>query len=454
MGHLPDEGDGPSVSPVSEQEWSRMLSRIEGRKVIPVIGESLTIMSRGSPPQEMGLAACLASELGLAGAPPSSLNELAFRYLQVNPRGIEDLYVAIYEALPTSPTIAIPEPLRKLAQIRAFNLFITTSCDPYLALALNEVRFGRRSSGSTRVLAYERNRGVDIPERFSELDYPIVYHLFGKAQAAPLFAVTDEDVLEFVHSLQAPERQPPNLAQALRDQRLLVLGTRLSGWLARFFLRATANERLSKAKRADYLVDQAAPADPDQILFFEHFGDVKVIPMLASRFVDELSTRWGAKHPEALAAANVPTPSIPPNAGEVFLSYAREDVAVAQTLRERLEREAGVRVWLDKEAMRGGDDWERRIADALRACAVCVPVISSNVKVGTYRYVRSEWTQALKLRDGMRAGSAFVQPLVIDDTRADDDAIVPEIRALHWRRLQDEGDMKLFVAEVRAGAQK
>jgi hypothetical protein len=57
-----------------------MLLRIEDRKVIPVIGESLTLMSRGEPPEEMGLAAYLAAELRLGGAPPSSLNELAVRW--------------------------------------------------------------------------------------------------------------------------------------------------------------------------------------------------------------------------------------------------------------------------------------------------------------------------------------------------------------------------------------
>jgi hypothetical protein len=446
---------GSVTPPISEQEWIRILRRIEDHMVIPVIGEHLTTMKRADSSQELGLAAYLGTELGLGGEPPRSLNDLAFRYLQENPRGIEDLYVAIYDALRTAKDFPLPIPLKQLAEIRDFNVFVTTSFDPYLAIALNEVRFNNRLSGSTRVLAYERNREVDIPEKYKELDYPVVYHLFGRAQAAPLFAVTDEDVLEFMHTLQAPECQPPHLSEALRDQRLLILGTRLTGWLTRFFLRVSSAERLSKARRADYLVDDSANADREQALFFEHFGEVKVLPITATSFIDELSRRWRARHPEVGAAPTSPgTSVVPPTAGEVFISYASEDLAVATKLRERLEREAGVRVWLDREALRGGDQWERRIADTLKSCAVCVPVISANVKSGSFRYVRVEWQEALRLRSGKRADADFVLPLVADDTRPDDPALDPEIRALHWRRLQDAEDMSRFISDVQTSVHR
>jgi hypothetical protein len=365
------------------------------------------------------------------------------------------LYVAISDALRAVKNFPLPTPLKQLAEIRDFNLFVTTSSDPYLALALNEVRFNNRLSGSTQVLAYARSKEVDIPEKYRDLDHPVVYHLFGKAQAAPLFAVTDEDVLEFMHKLQDPECQPPHLSDALREQRLLILGTRLTGWLTRFFLRVSSAKRLSEAKRTDYLVDLLAKADREQALFFEQFGKVKVLPITAISFIDELSRRWHARHPEVMAAPTSPGASlVPPTGGEVFISYAREDLAVATMLRERLEREAGVRVWLDKDSLRGGDQWERLIADTLRSCAVCVPVVSASVKSGSFRYVRVEWQEALRLRSGRRADTAFVLPLVVDDTRPDDPALDPEIRALHWRRLQDAEDMRRFIADVQTSVQR
>lgn len=436
---------------VTEAEWDRMLRRVADRKVIPVIGEHLTLMSPGAPP-EASLAAHLAAKLDLPGPPTASLNELAFRYLQRFPRGLDDLYADVFRALPTDDAVPLPRPLRQLAEVRDFELFVSTSFDPYLALALNEVRFGRRSSGSTQVLAYDGTGAVDIPESFTALDHPIVYHLFGKAQTTPIFAVTDEDVLEFVHKLQAPDRQPPNLFNALREHRILVLGTRLTGWLTRFFVRISSPDRLRDARRADYVVDPTAGADPDQTLFFEHFGEVKLLPMSPTQFVDELWRRWTAAHGGGAAGDRPCAARTALDRGEIFLSYASEDLAVARAMRERLEREAGVRVWLDKESLRGGHDWEARIADVLRGCAACVLLVSAHVKTGAHRFVRTEWREAVQLAKGRNADRPFILPLLVDDTRHDDPALDADVRRLHWRRLGDEEDLRRFVAEVRAAA--
>jgi hypothetical protein len=439
---------------ISEAEWSRILNRIATGQVVPVIGEHLTVMSSGTPPREMTLATYLAERLDLPGPPTASLDEIAFRYLQKKPHGLEDLYADIVEKLPTGDSVALPKPLMQLAEIRDFKFFLSTSFDPYMALALNEVRFGRRSSGSTRELAYEGSQSVDIPDRIDELDYPLVYHLFGMTNATTSFAVTDEDVLETMHSLQASERQPPHLMSVLRKKRLLVLGTRLTGWLTRFFLRISSADRLLLAQRADVIVDPAATADADQALFFEHVGAVKLLPMAPVRFIDELVRRWRAR-PHVTDGTTGPHPGGRlAGRGEVFLSYASEDRAVVTRLREQLEREAGVRVWLDKDELRGGDQWERHIADTLHDCAVCIPVVSASAKSGVYRFVRTEWEQAVRLQVGHRADQTFIIPLVIDDTRPDDPALSPEIRALHWRRLHDDEDMRRFIAEVRSAVEK
>jgi hypothetical protein len=45
-------------------------------------------------------------------------------------------------------------------------------------------------------------------------------------------------------------------------------------------------------------------------------------------------------------------------------------------------------------------------------------------------------------------------PLVVDDTRPDDPAVDPELRALHWRRLGSDDDMQRFIAEVRAAVER
>jgi hypothetical protein len=438
----------PDPQPISDGEWNKLLSRIERGNVIPVIGEALSVVHWGDPPVERPLGEHLAQSVAKlnrwSGAPPRTLNELVYRYMAENRLSIDDLYVDIFTCLRDMGGCPLPAPLLKLAAIRGFSLFVSTTFDSYMASALGEVRFGRRDSESTMVRSYQADSSVDIP-KFGELDHPVVYHLFGRAQAGAGFAATDEDVLEFMHMLQDPDRQPRKLFDALHEGRLLVIGCGLSGWLARFFLRISSANRLLRESRADYLVEGATSEQRDQVLFFEHFGGAKVLGGPAIEFVDELYRRWKERHPDT-------QPSKPPRSGatsvsaqcDVFLSYAREDFEITKTLRERLETTGKIKVWIDAEGIRGGDQWEEKIEAALKACTLFVPILSRSVNIGQYRFVRKEWLCALDRQKGMRGDVTYILPLVIDGTRPDDPGFPPGIAATNWVRLEREEDMDAF----------
>ena len=113
---------------------------------------------------------------------------------------------------------------------------ITLMFDSLMVDALNQTRFG--SEARTLELAFSPARADDLPREWSRAETPIVYHLLGKLSAAPEYAVTDEDVLEFVTSLQSEVRRPNLLFDELRGSHLLVIGAALPDWLARFFLSA------------------------------------------------------------------------------------------------------------------------------------------------------------------------------------------------------------------------
>jgi hypothetical protein len=71
---------------------------------------------------------------------------------------------------------------------------------------------------------------------------------------------------------------------------------------------------------------------------------------------------------------------------QVFLSYARDDVARAKALAVAIER-AGYSVWWDRELV-GGAEYSREIDDALKAADVVI-VLWSKVSVGS-AWVRDE----------------------------------------------------------------
>jgi hypothetical protein len=56
---------------------------------------------------------------------------------------------------------------------------------------------------------------------------------------------------------------------------------------------------------------------------------------------------------ESPKSASTPT-------GAVFLSYASQDAEAAQKICDAL-RAAGIEAWFDKNELRGGDVWDRRL---------------------------------------------------------------------------------------------
>ncbi len=77
----------------------------------------------------------------------------------------------------------------------------------------------------------------------------------------------------------------------------------------------------------------------------------------------------------------------------VFLSYAAQDAEAAQRICEAL-CSAGVEVWFDRSALRGGDMWDQRIRREVRDCELFVPVISANTTSRREGYFRLEWDLA------------------------------------------------------------
>src|SRR5436853_303282 len=129
-----------------------------------------------------------------------------------------------------------------------------------------------------------------------------------------------------------------------------------------------------------------------------------------------------------------PKPSSAPTRA-VFLSYSSQDAEAAQRICEAL-RSAGIEVWFDQSELRGGDAWDRMIRKQIKACALFIPVISDHTHERREGYFRLEWKLALDRSNLISATRAFLVPVVIDDTREDDEEVPEKIREVHWTRLE------------------
>jgi TolB-like protein len=131
------------------------------------------------------------------------------------------------------------------------------------------------------------------------------------------------------------------------------------------------------------------------------------------------------------AAGPVDSPRPPPS---VFLSYASEDRAAAQALRDALQA-LGLEVWYDESGLDGGDAWDQKIRRRIRECDFFMPLISAQTEGRPEGYFRREWRLAVERTLDMADDHPFLLPVVIDDT-AQAGARVPErFLAVQWMRV-------------------
>ncbi len=444
-----------------DRNWAQLLARIKDRLVVPIVGPDLVLVEHEGDvlPLERYVALELANQLDLAqavGAAPT-LNQVMCAYFEHIPAG--ETRSTPYTLVPDilrQAKFSPPAPLCQLAEITDFTLFVTTTFDPLLADALNLVRFGGEKGTSS--IIYRYNKREDLNCTVAELrdrGQPTVFHLLGQASASPTYVLTEEDLLEFLYALQSAEYRPKNLMAELAEHDLLMIGEHFPDWLARFFLRATKSKKLSGYQDfTEILADSGTAREPGLVTFLNHFSThTRIFPGGdAVEFVAELHRRWRREHPEVVARAKapfVPPPrEIPKQA--IFLSYAREDMEAVKRIKAGLEK-AGLPVWFDMEQIKGGQDWERRIAENVKSCTLFMPVMSQHTAAQTRdAYFRVEWNGAIERTQRMKSGEVFITPIVVDDlSRQVASGEFPEGLKLHIERVES-GDLAPALLEYLA----
>lgn len=294
-----DKGHVPGTARQDEERsWDQLLQFIEEGRVVPIIGQELLRVRMEGRDESLYayLARRLADYLHVSAndlPEGGELNAVACRYIRgPGHRDVEDIYSALKIVLSEQADLPIPEPLSKLAEIEPLKLFVSTTFDGLMEQALNRTRFG--GERKTQVLPYSPETVVDLPCEMSRLERPLVFHLLGRISAVPDYAVTDEDLLEFVHALQSKATRPETLFDELKRQQLLVIGSNFPDWLARFFFRTTAGARLSQARSKRFLVGTAVCADDELLNFMLNFSSKTIVFRSgdAAAFVEQLHARW------------------------------------------------------------------------------------------------------------------------------------------------------------------
>jgi hypothetical protein len=97
----------------------------------------------------------------------------------------------------------------------------------------------------------------------------------------------------------------------------------------------------------------------------------------------------------------------------VFICYAREDTKAAKRLYTDLKK-AGLNPWLDKENIRGVQNWRNAIKDGINRNRFFIPLLSSvsTIKKG---YLQKELRNALDVVDEYLPDAIFIIPVKLDE---------------------------------------
>ena len=428
------------MTTLDDDAWDDLLSFIEERRVIPIVGPELLQVSTDRGPRLLfdWAAEKLAARLNVRTAElpqPYTLNDVVCVFLAGRGRR-EEAYVRLRSIIKDA-NFEPPLALRHLAAITDFDLFVSTTSDSLLESAINLERFAGASA--TDVLSYSPNRVVDLTSERDGLQRPVVYHLFGRLSASPTYVISDEDLLEFICALQSEHLVPEKLFYELEHNHLLFIGSNFTNWLARLFLRMAKRQRLSDPRDVgEVLADDHSSQDERLVAFLQQVSVRTRIYVGAERFVEELHGRWQARHRPAAVARPAPVRFLPPARempdNAVFISYAREDLQAVQQIKAGLEA-AGITTWFDIDRLEGGDDYDRKIQHNIARCSYFIPVVSVTTQRRLEGYFRREWSYAIDRARNMADGALFVLPVSIDATTAAEALVPDKFKALHFTQL-------------------
>jgi hypothetical protein len=422
----------------SNYRWNTWLDYVREREVVPILGSELvTVEDEGQTVSlDLWIARRLAQKYNLAPVPnePRSLNTAVSTILLQHIETEAIVYADVRDIV-RDGVLQPSESLRKLASITDFDLFVTTTFDPLMEMALNEIRF--KGAAKTVVIKNSLRKVDDLPDDYSAGVTTLV-HLMGHMSNPPYFAVTDNDELEFLCRLQNKATRPERLFAYLKEKHLLVLGGRFPDWAGRLVLRTMRNDNLHKRAypTMETLVDKLSAGDQSLAWFVGHFSkSTTIYPQGGSAaFIDELHRRW-TEDRERRFPEQAPSPQrkqITPGNRVVFISYTRPDYEAARTMKLELERR-GFDAWMDDAELQGGDDYTRKISNWVNNCAVFVPVISRHTEMRPVSWFRREWTAAIDRLPSMHEDVKFIFPVSVDNTRASAAIGVPDkFKRYHW----------------------
>lgn len=234
--------------------------------------------------------------------------------------------------------------------------------------------------------------------------------------------ITEDDwvkmICKWVVSIQTYGNTP--IVTHLSDSYLLVLGTSLPSWAFRF-LWFTLNNPLLKnnVDMASSISVRPEPHNEHVKRFITSYKSLIISADETAQFLIQFTNRWKEwpdyiRFKEKVAQRK-------PSKEHIFVSYLSEDRQILEEylipILEKLQARNGYTFWYDKRSLKGGDDWDACIKDAIKNANCFIPFLTSNTKEMSHseaaRYLQIEWREALQKNKSLSKDRKFGTPRFI-----------------------------------------
>jgi len=331
-----------------------------------------------------------------------------------------------------------------------FSLIVTTSQDTLLEQALKAA--GKAPVSQRYHLRGDKRENPEFVVPGSPAS-PVVFHLFGSAEEPSSLVLSENDVLDFLIRVVSERPPLPNsLLRVLKriGQSFLFVGFGIRHWdlriLLKILLRALELNRSGPAVAAEPL-DSLVQSDRDEmILFYQRGTRVELEDADVGTFLTKLSERLEADG--GFVGQAVPLGPRP----RVFISYAREDAALASKVFDALQK-AYFEPWLDQESLQGGDDWNKRIEADLDASDFVLVLYTPEFCRKTDSYVNKE--VALACERALRVRGSFLIPVrTVDLTEEDRVDALRKFDEMELRETDFDEDFSKIVSILKREYQR
>jgi hypothetical protein len=416
---------GLPMSMLEEHDWRLLLRSIREGQCILLLGPGAAVDPQDphGDPFPVRLALKLAEELQQAGKGtelvlPSDLAHVAQIYAQAMPRKRPGLELAVedfYEPYRSQTT-----PLHRDLAALPFTLCLSTTPERFLLNAFAQTpgkapmySFYHYQPNPSR--ARER-RFASLPEGSSE-ERPLIYDLYGSLDEVDSLVLSEHDLLDFLVNVtrESPPLHPYVTSRfSDRTTSFLFIGFGFRHWYIRILLHVLKAGGHNEPSLA--LEDAGFFNLPDQrqtVLFFQsgHFINFRHLPW--QDFAHDLRQRF-ERQTRADRSVQLTVPDPPANAPVAFLCHENRDKPEAEHLATQL-KDRGIKIWLDKQSLRGGDNWAKLIPHVIEKQTDYVVVLQSPRMLDKPEsYFWREIHVALERQRGFGPDLRFVVPVLLE----------------------------------------